>query len=1022
MRKYIYIFLLVFFLIPCTAAASYQDTPASVRLSQTASGRNGEHVTDLSDGWRFGGSGEDASAEDYNDALWNVVNLPHTWNAFDTADGNKSYNRTYYWYRKTLDLAGPFSEKRYFLEFLGVNQQTDVYVNGQHICLCGSEEYTHKGGYTAFRYDITDALRPGNNQLAVRVDNTYSEEIAPLDGDFNIYGGIYRRVFLITVNNVHFDLADHGSSGLFLTTPNVRSKELPTDFGTLNIRAAIVNDGPTPRNVTVTAHIDGDNAPSDIIQTINIAARKSVVFDENVYISNPHLWNGIDYSAESNHSDVGYQYHVTLTICEGIETLDTVSDRVGFRYFYVDKETGFYLNGQPHPLRGVNRHQSKENLGNALIEADHELDMSLILEMGANTVRLAHYPHADLVYDLCDENGIILWTEIPLVNLIGLSKSFIDVTKNQLTELIRQQYNRPSVCFWGLENEVRHQKRNELYTTKQVLSQLDDLAHQEDPSGRYTTQAVNNSFARDKNNPSLLFDDNAEAGWKSDLIAYNIYPGWYGGGTFQGTTDNIVPLDSRPMGLSEYGWGASTTQHELYPFYGPNGIEAFWHPEEYQSKMHEQALAYINTHHNLWGTFVWNMFDFNVDWRNEGSTPGQNDKGLVTNDRKIKKDSFYLYKANWNKRTPFVHITSARFTPRDAVKTYVKVYSNCDSVVLYQNGTLLGNMTRLENGVFMWEDMTLSIGENKIHAVGTINEQTIEDTCLWFRSISPITALQSELLSVSLSEFSISLPRPMMAKEVKNVLYATDNGSYRILSEGKEVEDDEWVLVGMKAAVVSESGKEQDFTFAGHDLLAGKNVTATSSEQNNPPENTVDRNSQTRWAAINNQYPQSITVDLGELHTLGNLAIDWYEINNRSYTYTVETSLDGVNFTLAADRRSNKTPVTTMDSLNGLQARYLRITVHSCSESSGYASLYALKLDGWDITSDVYKLDHENRLILVPKTAGLTLKELDTNLTCQGLRLTYPDQENSLIVEGSLITFMDVHGNTVTYTVKPETY
>ncbi len=633
MKRMMLIFSFLLCLMLCAGVCAEPDTSTNVRISQTASGRSPEFVKELSEGWKFGGKGEDALPKDSPDELWETVNLPHTWNAEDAADGDGHYERTTYWYQKTVDLDAPMDEKRYFLEFLGVNQQADLYVNGTHIKLCGSDLYTHSGGYTAFRYDITDAVRDGENQLAVRVNNSYNEEIAPISADFNMYGGIYRRVYLITANSLHFDLADHGSSGLYLTTPHVRSKSRPDDLGTLNIRANMINDSKTDKLITVIAHIDGDNAPEDILRTFTVPAEGKSLFEEEVFISDPHLWQGISHAEGEDNIDIGYRYTVTLTISENGQVIDTISDKVGFRYFYVDKETGFYLNGESYPLRGVNRHQFKAGKGNAIKEADEKEDLQLIKELGANTIRLSHYPQSNYFYDQCDENGIILWTEIPLINKIGKAESFLDNTRSQLIELIRQQYNRPSICFWGLENEVRDNNQSEFYTAKKVLSELDDLAHKEDCSGRYTTQAVNRDIAMDRNDPLLLEDDDAETGWKSDLIAWNIYPGWYSSfrGTFEKIADQKSANDSRPIALSEYGWGASVDQHELYPRFGEDGISPYgkWHPEEYQNLMHEQALAYINAHDHLWATYVWCMFDFDVDSRNEGSQAGQNDKGLV---------------------------------------------------------------------------------------------------------------------------------------------------------------------------------------------------------------------------------------------------------------------------------------------------------------------------------------------------------------------------------------------------------
>lgn len=710
----------------------------------SSSGRGSEYLMDMCADWRFGGMGADAGSVtglDYDDSTWETVNVPHTWNIEDAEGGSKDYLRTAFWYRKKLDYDESFSGKKVYLEFNGANQKTDLYVNGEHVRLNGTEEYTHKCGYTAFRFDITDFLVKGQNILAVRVDNTHDEAIAPISADFNMCGGIYRRVYLVVVDKVHFDLENYGSDGLFLTTPDVRSMTAPESLGTLNVRTTLVNDSDEAVTVTALLELAGDNAPDAVREKITIPASGRVDYERTVRVEKPHLWNGISHERGGDKADAGYMYTVNISLMDGDIVLDKVSDRVGFRYFYVDKEKGFYLNGKSHPLRGVNRHQFRRGMGNALTEAQHDEDMDIIKELGASTVRLSHYPHTDYFYDLCDANGIVLWTEIPLVNALGESEEFEKNTKTQLTELIRQQYNRPSVVFWGLENEIGNGENSasNFINAKQLVYELDELAHSEDTSGRYTVQAINRDYAMNQKDTADYADFSNNVGWKSDIAAWNIYPGWYPDPNFDGNFEQLMDrkasFDSRPMGISEYGSGANTSQHELYPELGKNGLTAWgpWHPEEYQSLMHEQALEYINSHDCLWGTFVWNLFDFAVAWRNEGSQIALNDKGLVTSDRKIKKDSFYLYKANWNKADVFTHITSSRYVDRESVDTYVKVYSNCDEVTLFVNGVSAGKMEHKGNGVFFTENIRLSKGENNIKVVGKLAGDDAEytDECVW---------------------------------------------------------------------------------------------------------------------------------------------------------------------------------------------------------------------------------------------------------------------------------------------------
>ena len=434
--------------------------------------------------------------------------------------------------------------------------------------------------------------------------------------------------------------------------------------------------------------------------------------------------------------------------------------------------------------------------------------------------------------------------------------------------------------------------------------------------------------------------------------------------------------------------------------------------------MHEQALRYINTHPHLWGTFVWSLFDFDAEDLKEGSVPGQSDMGLVTNDRQTRKDAFYLYKANWDRRAPFVYITGARYNPRNDIQTYVKVYSNCDSVALYRNGVLLGDMTPQGDGVFLWEDLNLCVGENKMRAVGVTNGRTAEDTCLWDRPISNGTVLESDVLPINPRDGTITMPWVLTVGEAKALLSAANNAVYQILLGENEPADSDLITTEMNAVVVSESQQQrQTYSFVSLNLLAGREVWATTNQEGKLPEHAVDETKSTQWTAVDSQYPQTITADLGEPHLLGNLLLDWPNKNGRYYTYTVETSMDGEFYLPAADGRSNKTSGITQNSLSGLMARYIRITVHSCSHPGGFASLNDIRLGGWEISSDIYTLDHENRLILVPSTMGLTEKELTEHLWSRGVRMALSEQTSGLIQDGNTLAFTDVSGNTAVYTV-----
>ncbi len=675
----------------------------------TASGRGSDYVQELGGIWKFGGrmlKAENALQADYSE--WDDVFIPHTWNAVDGEDGGGNYERTSYWYHKEFRLDSELSGKRVYIEFLGVNTKTDLYINGENA------GYTHKGGYTAFRFDVTKYVKEGNNVMDVRVDNRADQSIAPISGDFNMYGGIYRRVYLVIVNEVHIDLENNGSSGLFLITGNMRSREIPEDLGKFQVKTCIVNDSDTDKEIEAVIMVIGDNAPETADEIIKIPANSKITYTKDIKVENPVLWEGISWEKGADNSE---------------------------------SDEGFFLNGRSYPLRGVNRHSYMAKVGSAMTEEMHEDDMDIMLELGINTVRLCHYPQTDYFYDLCDKNGIVVWTEIPLVNMIGTSQDFQEVTERQLTELISQQYNRPSVIIWGLENEIGNgtdlfnaTANAQVAKAKKLLYNLDALVKTLDTTGRYTTQAVNRDYAMNQNNGDSVnnnFDNNI--GWKSDIVAWNIYPGWYPDDNFYGTFEEVMvrklALDSRPMGISEYGWGANVNQHEAYPRLGVNNLTSGgqWHPEEYQNLMSEEALAYINNHNEIWGTYCWVMFDFAVDARNEGGQIALNDKGLVTADRSTKKDIYYLYKANWNKKDLFVYITSRRWTEREEADTYIKVYSNCDEVKLFINHKSFGKMEARGNGVFIMENVILEAGKAVVKAIGRCDNDINEymDTCTW---------------------------------------------------------------------------------------------------------------------------------------------------------------------------------------------------------------------------------------------------------------------------------------------------
>lgn len=1009
---------------------------------QTSSGRDSAYVKELDGTWKFGGKALAADAAlkaDYSS--WKDVTIPHTWNEKDAEDGGGNYERTAYWYHKEFQVEENIEGKRIYVEFLGSNTRTEIYINGEK---AGDE---HKGGYTAFRYDITDYVKSGTNVMDVKTDNTVNQEIAPISGDFNMYGGIYRRVYLVTVNDVHISLDEDGSSGLFLTTGNMRSKEAPKDLGEFQVKTDFVNSSDKEKTVEAVITVKGDNAPEPITEKVTVPAGGTYELVKAVKVENPTLWEGISYERDGDNAKAGYQYVVTVELKEGGKVIDKVEDKLGFRYFWIDSKDngdageGFFLNGKAYPLRGVNRHSYLAGVGSAMTEEQHRADMDIMLELGVNTVRLCHYPQTDYFYDLCDDKGIVVWTEIPLVNMIGSAAGFEDNVSKQLTELIKQQYNRPSVVFWGLENEIGNgtdltnaTANSNVAKMKKLIYNLDNLARELDTTGRYTTQAVNRDYSMDNNNPdSVNKDFENNKGWKSDTVAWNIYPGWYPDANFYGTFEDVMKrktaLDSRPMGISEYGWGANVNQHEAYPALGVNNLTSggAWHPEEYQNIMNEEALEYINNHRELWGTYYWVMFDFAVDARNEGSQTALNDKGLVTADRSVKKDSFYLYKANWNKRDAFVYITSRRWTEREDADTYIKVYSNCDKVELFINGKSIGMMEEKGDGVFILEDVTLDIGKAEIKAVGTREGDSKEytDGCTWTRSMSDKAELKSDKFTVDTTGKVVFVDKQVTLKEFKELVSGAGNAVYNVYKGDAELKNDaDLVGPGVTVKVVAEDEKTtSEYKIMLKNICTGKDVTVSSFEAGNIGENAVDGDAATRWVAVDGTYPQSITVDLGEAYYVGNLTMQWdTKGGNRHYMYYVEVSEDGTNFREVLDKRSNTAMGTITDSLNMAKARYIRITATGCNVT-GWATLFEIQADGYSITSEKYKIDNDNKLIILDEIpdAGLAEGVFMDNLSIKGNYSYTVNLSSGWINDGNTVDIIDLEGNkTATYRICTE--
>ena len=575
------------------------------------------YITNFNSDWEF---------SLHSDDNWEKVTLPHTWNNLDGQDGGNDYYRGKCTYRKTIlkkDL--PLGEEHY-LEINGANLSSVVYLNGEKL-------KSHDGGYSTYRVRLKD-LRD-ENILEVTVDNSPSDRVYPQTADFTFYGGLYRDVRLISLPSSHFSLENLGTPGI-KATPDVK--------GTLDVEV----------------EVDGDY--DSILYTL-LDREGKVVTEENsretkvtLSVSSPHLWNG---------RKDPYLYYIKAELLKGEERLDEVGSEIGFRSFRIDPERGFILNGEEYPLRGVSRHQDRKDKGNAISKEDHEEDMALIMEVGANTIRLAHYQHDQYFYHLCDKNGIVVWAEMPYISQ-HMSQGR-ENTISQMKELITQNYNHPSIVVWGLSNEITmgNPKDPDMLENHRILN---DLCHTMDKT-RLTTSAMLTVCGIDEEIVHI-----------SDVVSYNHYFGWYGGevsmnGPWFDAFHKKYP--NKPIGCSEYGCEA-LNWHTSRPMQGD-------YTEEYQAYYHEEMIKQFFSRKYLWATHVWNMFDFGADARAEGGENGQNHKGLVTIDRKYKKDAFYAYKA-WLSEEKFIHIASKRYVDRTEDITNVTVYSNLPEITLFLNG------------------------------------------------------------------------------------------------------------------------------------------------------------------------------------------------------------------------------------------------------------------------------------------------------------------------------------------------
>jgi beta-galactosidase len=638
---------------------------------------------------------------------WESVTIPHTWNAIDGVNGlaadpdqPEGYYRGPAWYARPLDVSPAWKNKRVFIRFEAASLVSDVFINGIHIG-------HHRGAFGAFCYEIGSFLKfDGKDSIKVRVDNAKAYDVAPLSGDFTVFGGIYRPVHLIATHPACISPLDHASPGVYFNFEGMREGK-----AAVNARVMFSNGDARDSNVELRMEVmDADNRVVTISNgAVSIKPGQSSV-SHRFEVPNARLWKG---KADP------YLYSVKVAVVKDGKVIDDLVQPLGLRTVSFTPDGGFLLNGEPYRLYGVNSHQDRKGKGWAISDDDRREDHAMVVEMGANAIRLAHYQQADLVHSLNDRSGLVAWQEIPLVDCVSGSPDFLANARQQLTEMILQGWNHPSLCVWSLFNELdAGWAAVKTAPSPPVIADLNRLAHELDSSRVIAGVALQH--------------DPREVHRIPDAMGWNIYPGWYSGKADDAT--KIIDrysekLDGKRIALTEYGAGANPFHHSGKALEMP-AHSGFYHPQEWQNHFHENLWAQIRNHPKLWGEFIWVMFDFAIDKRNEGGVPGQNDKGLVTADRKIRKDTFYFYKANWSQE-PVVRLTGKYAVERLENVTTVKAYSNCEEVELKVNGKSLGKKSPDDLKIIRWPDVALQPGANRVELVATKAGQTITDSAEW---------------------------------------------------------------------------------------------------------------------------------------------------------------------------------------------------------------------------------------------------------------------------------------------------
>lgn len=1010
-------------------------------------------VTDISEDWSFKLERDmDKKPEKVPvvDGTWDSVTIPHCWNTDDGANGGGDYHKGTGWYVKEFsaeDLpAETYGGKQLYMEMGAACKISEIYVNGARAA-------RHEGGYSRIRVDLTDYLKLGeNNTVAVSVNNEVNK-LTPMSGDFTVFGGLYRDISLVATGEIHMDLdqeTSFGGRGLYVTqqgTEGITKDTTVSDVfgggGRLNVLGEVKNSSEETKTVSATAKVydaDWQLAASHDFEPVEVAKDEVHPFTGDLVVANPVLWDGVENP---------YQYNVVFEVKDADgNVVDRERDRIGFRFYCADPEKGFFLNGKSYPLHGVNSHQDRYNRGYAATHQDREQDMAMMEEIGVNTIRFAHYQHDPYVYELAAERGITVWAEIPMVNSIVNTEAFYNSTINNLRELIHQAYNVPSVLMWGIHNE-------QWPTNTGITVLLDKLYKtcKEEDSSRLVTVAT----AQDPgDNVDDKKWDSIPLSWQSDVSAWNKYFGIYQGKdvryfgnwinqvhdygakhkTIYGTDGSITDPEGKKqnipvkvhgnVGMSEYGADGSPFTHEEKP-----GYSAGSQSEEFVTQWHEIYYKAIDEAEWMWGSYIWNMFEFGSDGRT--TTPdrlGINTKGIVTYDRTIKKDPFYFYKANWSD-TPTLQIASERFKERFQDDISVKVFSNMESVELFVNGVSQGTLKANSNsepalnntgnpdetlipntqlGKFVW-DVKLKSGDNTVVAVGTDAQgRVFTNTVNWTRKLHSTAEIASSRYNVNTASRTISgIPGGTTVEEMVANIRPVQNSTFApYTADDVLIEDMSTVVrLGMKVKVTSEDGLTQaDYVIASAPISQGKAAAANAEQSGGsyPAKAAVDGNTATRWGS-GGSFPGWIQIDLGQAYTVTDLDTLWYASSGRKYNFDVLTSLDGVNYTTAAERADSEQgeaePTWTARKLpDDTIARYIKLNVYGYS---GSPSIYEIQAIGFGLNSKTLSVDNAARTI-AGVDLEMTAEELLAALSVEGDYNTLTAEENGETVTDGAIT------------------